>query len=99
MRLAFSAYARDAFTGGSARVKVGCLNRGFVVFVRGRDFDTVVKSNAVYVPVYDRLVPADVKPADLVSQDYRDPLKDVTYAVFRIGTRKTKLDPSFQYGP
>jgi hypothetical protein len=99
MRLAFSTYARDAFTGGSSRVKVGCLNRGFVVFVRGRDFDTVVKSNAVYVPVYDRLVPAEVKPAELVSQAYRDPLKDVTYAVFRIGTRKTKLDPSFQYGP
>jgi hypothetical protein len=99
MRLAFSGYARDAFTGGSARVKVGCLNRGFAVFARGRDFDKVARSNAVYLPAYDRLAPADVKPAQLVSGSYEDPLKDITYAVFRLGTKKTKLDPTFQYGP
>jgi hypothetical protein len=27
-----------------------------------------------------------------------DPLRAVTYAVFRMGTKETKLDPSFQYG-
>jgi hypothetical protein len=99
MRLAFSGYARDAYTGGSQRVRVGSLNRGFAIFARGRDFETVAKSNAIYLPAYDRLAPADVKPGDLVSGKYDDPLENVTYAVFRLGTKRTKLDPTFQYGP
>jgi len=38
MKLAFSKYARNEFAGGNPRAKVGCINRGFAVFVRGRDF-------------------------------------------------------------
>jgi hypothetical protein len=98
MRLAFSKYARDEFAGGNPRVKVGSLNRGFAVFVRGRDFDSIANSNSVYYPTYGKLVPANVTQSDLLSGKGDDPLKNVTYAVFRIGTRQTKLDPTFQFG-
>jgi hypothetical protein len=97
MKLAFSKYARNEFAGGNPLVRVGCINRGFVVFVRGRDFATVANSHSLYYPTYGRLVPADVGQADLLSGRYNDPLRAVTYAVFRIGTKETKLDPSFQY--
>jgi len=98
MKLAFSKYASNEFAGGNPRVRVGCINRGFTVFVRGRDFATVANSNSLYYPAYGRLVPANVNQSDLLSGHYDDPLKAVTYAVFRIGTKATKLDPSFQYG-
>jgi hypothetical protein len=98
MKLAFSKYSRDEFAGGNPRVKVGCMNRGFAVFVRGRDFGTVANSGSLYYPAYGKLVPANVSQSDLLSDRYDDPLKSVTYAVFRVGTKQTKLDPLFQYG-
>jgi hypothetical protein len=97
MKLAFSKYARNEFAGGNPRIKLGCINRGFVVFVRGRDFGTIANSNSIYYPSYGKLVPADVSQSNLLSGNYSDPLRDVTYSVFRIGTKQTKLDPSFQY--
>ena len=98
MRLAFSKYARNEFAGGNPKVRVGCFNRGFAVFARGRDFATVADSNSIFYPTYGRLVPANVSQSDLLSGRYDDPLKAVTYAVFRVGTKATKLDPTFQYG-
>jgi len=98
MRLAFSKQARTDFTGGNPRVNMGCLNRGFCVFTRGRDFDAVARSNAVFYPTIGKLVPATVRPGDIAAGQYDDPLQDVTYAVFRVGTKATKLDPTFNYG-
>jgi hypothetical protein len=97
MKLAFSKYARNEFAGGNPRVKLGCINRGFAVFVRGRDFGTVASCDALYYPSYGKLVPTNISQNDLLSGRYDDPLKAVTYAVFRVGTKSTKLDPSFQY--
>jgi len=68
------------------------------VFVRGRDFGTVASSSSLYYLAYGKLVLTDVGQSDLLSDHYDDPLKNVTYAVFRIGTKQTKLDPTFQYG-
>jgi hypothetical protein len=45
MRLALSKYARDNFTGGSERVKIGCLRPGFCIMARGRDFKTIAEAN------------------------------------------------------
>jgi hypothetical protein len=97
MRLALSKYARDEFTGGNPRVKCGALNQGFCVMTRGRDFDTVSKADVIYYPTYGKLVPQKVTDTDLLAGRYDDPLRDVTYAVFRIGMRGTKLDPTFNY--
>lgn len=98
MRLAFSNRARADFTGGNPRVNMGCLNGGFCVFTRGRHFNAVADSNAVFYPTIGKLVPAKVHPGEVASGEYEDPLRDVTYAVFRVGTKATKLDPTFNYG-
>jgi hypothetical protein len=98
MRLAFSKQARTEFTGGNPRVSMGCLNGGFCVFARGRDFNTVAKSNAVFYPTIGKLVPATVHPGEIAAGGYDDPLQNVTYAVFKVGTKATKLDPTFNYG-
>jgi hypothetical protein len=97
LKLALSKYARDSFTGGNPRIKLGALRQGFCVMARGRDFAKLQSANPIYYPTYDRLAPRDVTLDELVSGNYTDPLKDVTYAVFRIGTRSTKLDPTFNY--
>ncbi len=97
MRLALSKYASDEFTGGNPRVRIGVLNRGFCVLVRGRDFKTVSKAGVLYYPAYGRLVPQSVTQDDLVEGSFDDPLRDVTYAVFRIGMKSTRIDPNFNY--
>jgi len=34
----------------------------------------------------------------MMSERYEDPLRDLTCAVFRAGMRKTKLEPTFDFG-
>jgi hypothetical protein len=97
MRLALSKYAREAFVGGSPRVRIGALTQGFCVLARGQDFNALNEANVLYYPTYGRLVPAGVNESDLMTGNYDDPLQDVTYAVFRVGTRGTKLDPTFNF--
>jgi hypothetical protein len=97
MRLALTQQARIDFTAGNQRVRLGSFNPGYCVFARGKDFLTVANSNAIYDATIGRLVPTDVPASDLHSGNYHDPLADVTYAVFRVGTRSTKLDPTFSY--
>src|SRR5262249_9470869 len=41
MRLALSKYARNEFTGGNPKVRIGALSRGFCVMARGKDFDVI----------------------------------------------------------
>ena len=98
MRLALSKQARTDFTGGNPRIKTGCLNPGFCILTRGRDFQAIASSNANYYPAYGKLAPGNVSETDLVGGRYDDPLKNVTYAVFRLGMKKTKLDPTFNFG-
>ncbi|MCX2679453.1 hypothetical protein OOZ15_05810 [Galbibacter sp. EGI 63066] len=98
LRLALSKKAKDEYTGGSERVRIGSLSPGFCVLARGRDFKTLINANAYYYPTYGKLVPAHVSNTDLLSGNYHDPFKNVTYAIFRIGMKAHKLDPNFNYG-
>lgn len=98
LRLALSEKAKLDYTGGSARIKIGSLSPGFCVLARGKDFRTFVDADAFYYPTYGKLVPSGVTNADLVSGNYDDPFKNVTYAIFRIGMKQHKLDPTFNYG-
>lgn len=98
LRLALSGKARTDYSAGNPRVRVGVLNPGFSVLARGSDFEAVAGSNALYYPQYGRLVPSDVSEGKLLTGQYDDPLKDVTYAVFRVGMQETKLDPTFNFG-
>jgi hypothetical protein len=97
MRLALSNYARDEFTGGNPRVKIGALRQGFCIMARGREFDTLSNSNQVDYPSYGKLGPQDISEADVMTGKYDDPVRDVSYAVFRVGMKSTKLDPTFNY--
>ncbi len=97
MRLALSQWARDQFSGDNPRIRVGCLRQGFCVLARGRDYDTIAKSNALYYSQYGKLVPTSVNDAQILVGDYDDPFKDITYAVFRVGMAGTKLDPTFNF--
>lgn len=98
LRLALSQQAKDDFTAGNPRIKMGSLNPGFTVLARGKDFETIVNSDAYFYPSYGKLVPSNVSEAQLLSGRYDDPFKDVTYSIFRVGMKETKLDPSFNFG-
>ena len=98
MRLALTQQAKNDYTGGNERIRIGCLNPGFCILARGRDFSTFVNSDAIYYPSYGKLVPMSLSQADLMSGNYEDPFEEVTYAIFRVGMKKTKLDPTFNYG-
>lgn len=97
MRLALTQQAKQDFTQGIPRIKIGCLNPGFCVLARGRDFKTIAESDSIYYPTYGKLIPAKATQSEFLSGNYEDPLKDVTYAIFKVGMKKTKLDPTFNY--
>jgi hypothetical protein len=98
MRLALSKYARDEFTAGGERVTIGALSRGLCIMSRGRDRDVLNDADVGFDATYGKLVPRNVGEADLLAGRFDDPLEDVTYAVFRVGTKSTKLDPTFNFG-
>jgi hypothetical protein len=97
MRLALSKYAREEFAGGNPRVRIGALTRGFCIMTRGRDYDLFNEADVYYHAAYGKLVPKDVSDADLLAGKYEDPLRDVTYSVFRVGMKEAALDPTFKY--
>ncbi len=92
MILALTKKAKLDYTSGISRIRLGCLNPGFCVLARGRDFHTLANANAFFYPHYGLLVPSEVSPGDLVSGNYVDPFKNVTYAVFKIRMAETKLN-------
>lgn len=97
MKLALTEKAKNDYTGGSERVKIGSMSPGFCVLARGKDYRTIIAADAYYHPTRDILVPSGVSTANLLSGNYNDPFENVTYAVFRIGMKATKLDTSFRF--
>lgn len=97
MRLALSQWARDQFGGGNPRIRIGCMRQGFCILARGCDYATIANAKATYYTQYGKLVPLDVTESDLLTGNYEDPFRNITYAVFRIGMSGAKLDPSFNF--
>lgn len=97
LTLALNQMAKDDFSGGNPRVKVGCLSPGFCIIARGRDYALLNNADAVFYTAYGKLVPSSVSTENLVSGQYDDPFKDCTYAVFKIGMRGARLNPDFKY--
>lgn len=98
MILALSKLAKQDYTAGNPRIRMGCLNPGFCVLARGRDFATIAQADAYYYPHYGILVPSSVDPGQVVMQEYDDPFRDVTYAVFKIGMAPTQLEKRLNFG-
>ncbi|MBK7477808.1 MAG: hypothetical protein IPN74_01985 [Haliscomenobacter sp.] len=65
--------ARDQYTAGNARIRVGCLSPGFCLIARGRDFQAFNQTNAFFYPAYGKLIPADVAPETFLSPSYQGP--------------------------
>jgi hypothetical protein len=101
MRLALTQFARDQYTAGNPRVRMGALNPGFAVLARGRDFPLFAERSFVYLPAYGKLLPSEVadNPSALMSGQYEDPLADVSYGVLRVGMSEASVDPVFLYAP
>ncbi|MBL7828946.1 MAG: hypothetical protein JNJ57_20085 [Saprospiraceae bacterium] len=97
LTLALSKQAKNDFSGGNPRIKVGCLSPGFCVIARGRDYGLLNTADAYFYTAYGKLVPSSVSMEDLLAGKYNDPFANCTYAVFKIGMRGTKLNPDFQY--
>jgi hypothetical protein len=98
LTLALSKQAKMDYSGGNARVRVGCLSPGFCVIARGKDYPLLTNANAFFYTAYGKLVPASVSEQDLVSGNYDDPFRNCTYGVFKIGMREAALNPNFNYG-
>ena len=90
--------AKDDFSGGNPRVKVGSLSPGFCVIARGRDYGLLSNADAYFYTAYGKLVPSSVTEEQLLNDDYDDPFENCTYGIFKIGMRGTKLNPDFNYG-
>ena len=91
LTLALSEKARNEFTGGIPGVHMGCLNPGFALLARGRDFATVKEADPIYMAAYGRLKPNGVTIEDFLRGRYADPFENVTYAVIRVLSQEDQL--------
>lgn len=98
MILALSKLAKQDYTGGNPRIRMGCLNPGFCIMARGRDYTTLSETDAYFYPHYGILAPSDVHPGDVAAGNYEDPFRDITYAVFKVGMQATNLKPALSFG-
>jgi hypothetical protein len=89
LKFAFSKQARDGFySSGAARI--GALNPGLWLMARGRDFKSLENIPAYYYGTLGMIVPASVSIADMISEKYEDPFKNITYAVFGVQMKPFK---------
>lgn len=95
MKLALTQQAKTEYTGGNARVRLGSLAPGFCILARARDYKHFVESDYLYYPTYGKLIPQNVSDLELTTGEFEDPLRDVTYAVFKIGMKETLLQHRF----
>jgi hypothetical protein len=98
LRFALTQHAKDEVTGGSERVPMGALNKGYCLLARGGDFATIVDNDAYYYPTYEKLLPASVTPEQAFRRAYEDPFAEITYAVFRLGLAEAQLAPRVSFG-
>ncbi|MBK8653014.1 MAG: hypothetical protein IPN20_03625 [Haliscomenobacter sp.] len=98
MILALSEQAKLDYSGGISRIKVGCMNPGFCVFARRRDYHAIANADALYYPHLGILAPSSASPADVASGNFDNPLADITYAVFKVNMIPTKLELRFNFG-
>lgn len=98
MILALSEQAKMDYSGGLPRIRVACMNPGFCVFARRRDYQLIANADASYYPHLGILAPNSVDLAQVVAGTYDDPLKNVTYAVFKVNMIPTKLELRFNFG-
>lgn len=94
--IAFSQYAQNAVTGGYTTAKQGCLNPGYWLLVRGKDYELIRSTPSIFYLEYGMLIPADKNPTDAMKPGYVDPFRNVTYAVMKAGVEETVLAPNFQ---
>ncbi len=98
MTLALSEKAKSEVTGGIPWVKAPSLNPGYCILARGRDYPVIVENSPDFYLGYKKLVPGGIAVNDVVSGNYDDPFRDITYAVFRVGMQETRLDPTLNFG-
>ncbi len=97
IKLALSQKAKKDCEHGQALVKIGALNEGICILARGKDWETIAGTRAVFNETYQRLLPSDVTERQIVSGTYDDPLEQITYGVLRVRTKATNLDPNFGF--
>lgn len=98
MTLALTTRARDSFNAGVPSVSVGVMNPGFCLLVRGRNYKTLVDNKPVYMGAYGLLKPRDMALQEFLQSPSANPFNQMTYAVLKVGTAETKLNPTLDYG-
>jgi hypothetical protein len=97
MTIALSARARDSFNAGVPSVNVGVMNPGFCLLARGRDYRALVENEPVYMGAYGLLKPKQMPLEDFLQSPAENPFNKITYAVLKVGTAETKLNPTLDY--
>lgn len=88
---AFSQQARTSYVAGGP-VKIGVLNPGRWILVRGRDFEALKDAKAWFFPTYGILVPSGVSGDQVVAGKYADPFANITYAILNSKATPTKIN-------
>ncbi len=97
LKLALTQYGKDKLSGGSSTLRVGTLNEGIFIMIRGRDYQFFKDHPAKYDLMHNMLVPADFVAADYFDPNKPNPFEHKTFALFRIRTKEVNLKENHLY--
>ncbi len=97
LTLALTARARDTFTAGVPNINVGVMNPGFCLLARGRDYPIILENKPEYMGAFGLLKPQDMDLQEFLKSPSNNPFNRITYAVLKVGTAETKLNPALDY--
>ena len=98
MTLALTARAQDSFSAGVPSVNVGVMNAGFCLLARGRDYGRIIGNNPEYMGAYGRLKPKDMDIQQFLQSPSDNPFNEMTYAILKVKTKETMLNPTLESG-
>ncbi len=97
LKLALTQFGKDKITGGSSTLRVGTLNEGIFIMIRGRDYEFFKKIPAKYDMTHNMLVPHTYTPDDYFKTGKPNPFDNKTFALFRIRTKEVNLKENYLY--
>lgn len=90
IKLAFSEAARSDLSGGLSTNYVSCLNPGYWIMARQKDYDTILKYKPIYYSGVGLLAP-DGTTMNNAMDNNKNPFSEITYTVIRARMKEVDL--------
>jgi len=91
IKAAFTKAAQQDLNGGLDINRVSCLNPGFWIMARAKDYDEIIRLKPIYYGGYGLLAPESMKEPEVLKDKSNNPFTKITYAIIRVRMAEVDL--------